>query len=77
MIDWYILFFIFLYTMHYKIYIIQQSDSKRQVKYAWLAVSVNDTKQEAIDFAIAYQYGTEIEVREGGKCVLIKKDVED
>jgi hypothetical protein len=38
---------------------------------------VNDTKQEAIDFAIAYQYGTEIEVREGGKCVLIKKDVED
>lgn len=63
--------------MHYKIYIIQQSDSNRQVQYAWLAVSINDSKREAIDFAMAYQYGTEIEVREGGECVLIKKDLFD
>ncbi len=62
--------------MHYKIYIIQQSDSKRQVQYDWLAVSVNESKQEAIDFAMAYQYGTEIEVREGGEYLLIKKDIE-
>ena len=67
---------LFQNKMHYKIYIIQQSDSKRQVQYAWLAVSVNDNKQEAIDFAMAYQYGTEIEVREGGECMLIKKDIE-
>lgn len=63
--------------MYYKIYIIQQSDSKRQVKYAWFAVSVNNTKQEAIDFAIAYQFWTEIEVREGGECMIIKKDLID
>jgi hypothetical protein len=60
--------------MHYKIYIIQQYDSKRQVQYTWIAVSVNDTKQEAIDFAMAYEYWLEVEVREGGECVLIKKD---
>lgn len=60
--------------MHYKIYIIQQSDSKRQVKYAWFAVAICDSQQEAIDFAIAYQFWTEIEVREGGECELIKKD---
>lgn len=63
--------------MHIKIYILQQSDKKRQVQYGWLAVSVNETKQEAIDFAMTYEFWTEIEVWEGGECVLIKKNLVD
>lgn len=62
------------YTMKQIITIIQQkSDWKRQVQFSRLIINVLDTKEEALQYAIDYPYGTHIDIFEDGESRRVEK----